>query len=305
MLAKFLRLKGHECYTSNDGRNGLALLNSKNFDVVLLDLAMPEFTGFDVIEQLYQSGKIKENKIILFTAAAITDEGIWELFDKGVYACIRKPIELSSIIRIIEGYSRHKIFSYSTYTKLSEDDYQARKTERQKTMRTDHILASYDTEERKITEAIGFLKDGIQNNESAIFLIRKGLDVEDLKSQMRSNGIAVDSLLAEKSLFIIENEKWYMPDKKVDKARILKQWEELINACLKNGKKGVRAFGMADCFFENDFVKDLLDYESSLPEKFNIHVTGICAYKKNDIGLLSDDELKKLKGCHGHVWLSQ
>lgn len=81
--------------------------------------------------------------------------------------------------------------------------------------------------------------------------------------------------------------------------------EELINKCLKNGKKGLRAFVMMDCFFENDFVTDVLDYESSLPEKFDIPITAICAYKKNAIELLSDDDLKKLKRCHGHVWLSK
>jgi len=102
MLAKFLRLKEHECYTSNDGRNGLALLNSKNFDVVLLDLAMPEFSGYDVIEQLHQSGKIKENKMIVFTASSPKDEEIKMLMNKGVHTILQKPVELHLLIKALE-----------------------------------------------------------------------------------------------------------------------------------------------------------------------------------------------------------
>lgn len=224
IFSTYMTLKGHSCTFVTEGKNALSQMELQKFDVVLLDLVMPGFSGLDVIEQLCQSGKIKENKIILFTASAITDEQIWELFERGVYACIRKPFELSSIISVMEGYSRHRIFSYGSYTKLDEGDYQKRKMERQKTMRTDHMLASYDTEEREIPEAIEFLKEGIQNNEAAVFLIRKGLDVERLKSQMRMGGIEVDDLLDKGSLFMFENEKWYMPDKKVDKTRILKQW---------------------------------------------------------------------------------
>lgn len=103
MLSKFLGLKGHECHTSNDGRNGLSLINSTNFDVVLLDLAMPEFTGFDVIEQLFQSGRIKENKVIVFTASSLKEKDANILMSKGVHSILRKPVELQLLTKALEG----------------------------------------------------------------------------------------------------------------------------------------------------------------------------------------------------------
>lgn len=95
MLSKFLGLKGYDCIVSNDGRNGLALINSNNFDVVLLDLSMPEFSGHDVIEQLCQSGKIKKNKIIVFTASSLKEEESKNLLGRGVRSVLQKPIELN------------------------------------------------------------------------------------------------------------------------------------------------------------------------------------------------------------------
>ena len=57
MLCSYLELKGHECVPANDGRNGLQLLENENFDIVTLDIAMPEFSGFDVMDTLNKDGK--------------------------------------------------------------------------------------------------------------------------------------------------------------------------------------------------------------------------------------------------------
>ncbi|MGI0059935.1 MAG: response regulator, partial [Nitrosotalea sp.] len=56
MMAKYLTGKGYECTVSNDGRNGLTLIEQEKFNVILLDLAMPEFTGVDVIDHLHKNG---------------------------------------------------------------------------------------------------------------------------------------------------------------------------------------------------------------------------------------------------------
>lgn len=101
MLSQYLTTVGHECIVSNDGRNGLSLIEHQDFDAVLLDLAMPEFTGVDVVNSLAQSGKIKEKKIILFTASSIGSKEVDDLLQKGVYACIKKPAKLDVIIKTI------------------------------------------------------------------------------------------------------------------------------------------------------------------------------------------------------------
>ncbi len=101
MLSKYLRIKGHECIVSNDGRNGLTLIEQEKFHAVLLDLAMPDFTGIEVIEHLHKSGKMKNNKIILFTASSITDEQIQDLIKKGAHSCIKKPVRLEVLLKSI------------------------------------------------------------------------------------------------------------------------------------------------------------------------------------------------------------
>ena len=102
-LSKFLTVKDHDCTVSNDGRNGLTLFQKQRFDVVLLDLALPEFSGYDIIDALEKDDKLKENMIIVFTALALKNEEIDELKKRGIYACINKPIKLDLLLKTIEG----------------------------------------------------------------------------------------------------------------------------------------------------------------------------------------------------------
>ncbi len=101
MLSQYLSTMGHECNISNDGRNGLSLIEHEDFDAVLLDLAMPDFTGVDVVNSLAKNGRIKNEKIILFTASSIGNKEVDELLQKGVYTCIKKPAKLDVILKTI------------------------------------------------------------------------------------------------------------------------------------------------------------------------------------------------------------
>jgi DNA-binding response OmpR family regulator len=103
MLTTFLELKEHKCTVSNDGKEGLALIKENRHDVVLLDLAMPEFDGFAVIKDLEENNMLKDHKVIVFTASTITEEDLDELVNRGVASYILKPIDIDLLLsKIIE-----------------------------------------------------------------------------------------------------------------------------------------------------------------------------------------------------------
>ena len=64
MLTTFLELKEHDCTIANDGKEGLQLIKENEHDVVLLDLAMPEFDGYAVIKDLEENNLLKERKAL-------------------------------------------------------------------------------------------------------------------------------------------------------------------------------------------------------------------------------------------------
>jgi DNA-binding response OmpR family regulator len=108
MLSKYMTIKGHSCSVVNDGRSGLNLIDNKTFDVVILDLAMPEFSGSDVIDALCKSGKIKNQNIVTLTASIISDEEESTLKSKGVRLCLKKPIDPDVLLGHIQQFKNIK-----------------------------------------------------------------------------------------------------------------------------------------------------------------------------------------------------
>jgi two-component system, OmpR family, response regulator len=103
MLEKFLTIKGHECIISQDGKNALEVMKKEKFDAVLLDLAMPHFTGYDVIDGLEKNGIIQEQKIIILTASSITPEQSDSLLKRGVKSCLKKPVTPEILLKILSS----------------------------------------------------------------------------------------------------------------------------------------------------------------------------------------------------------
>jgi len=103
LLDTVLTSKGHDFTQAHNGKDGVKLIEEQNFDAILLDLAMPEFSGIDVIENLRKSNKIKDQKIILFTASSATDKEIDALLQyDGIKTCIRKPVDINVLINKVE-----------------------------------------------------------------------------------------------------------------------------------------------------------------------------------------------------------
>jgi len=97
--------KDIECNMINNGRERLERIRNDKFDLVLLDLAIPDFSGWDVIKSLHQDGFIKSNNIVIFTASSdqiilndIRDSDVKDVFKKTLFV---RPI--SSVDREISS----------------------------------------------------------------------------------------------------------------------------------------------------------------------------------------------------------
>ncbi|MGQ0376610.1 MAG: response regulator [Nitrososphaerota archaeon] len=100
-LKDLIKLEGHDCVVTDDGQKGLKLIKEQKWDGVVLDLAMPQFSGYDVIDNLEKEGMMKNNKIIVFTAVSITDGDIEKLRSRGIHSCLRKPASIEKILSVL------------------------------------------------------------------------------------------------------------------------------------------------------------------------------------------------------------
>ncbi|HZC88402.1 MAG TPA: response regulator [Nitrososphaera sp.] len=106
LLEKVLSSIGHDVTSTDNGRDGLELARNHQFDAIFLDIAMPDFSGLDFIDALEQDGKLKANRIVLFTASSISDDEVADLVKRGVHSCIRKPMQIEKLFEKIDELNR-------------------------------------------------------------------------------------------------------------------------------------------------------------------------------------------------------
>lgn len=102
LLVKVLATVGHEVAAANNGREGLDMATGQKFDAVFLDIAMPDFSGLDFINELERKGRLKDSTVVLFTASSITDAEVGELVKRGVHSCLRKPVQIETLFNKME-----------------------------------------------------------------------------------------------------------------------------------------------------------------------------------------------------------
>ena len=96
--------KDVDCQVVNEGKEGLESIRNEEFDFIMLDLAMPEFTGLDVVKSLKQDGLLESKNIVIFTASSDL-RALDEIKNSGVKEVFKKPCSLDDLVELIEKYS--------------------------------------------------------------------------------------------------------------------------------------------------------------------------------------------------------
>jgi CheY-like chemotaxis protein len=68
MLSRYIAKLGYKATLAENGRQTLEKLQSEPFDLVLLDVQMPEIDGYQVLEQMKADPRLREIPVIMITA---------------------------------------------------------------------------------------------------------------------------------------------------------------------------------------------------------------------------------------------
>ena len=98
-----LEAHGMQVTTSLDGKEGLELIEKEKFDAILLDLAMPDFSGYDILDTLEKNGKLKEQKIIVITASILANDKKNNLIRRGIFTIFYKPVDMPILLSTIKS----------------------------------------------------------------------------------------------------------------------------------------------------------------------------------------------------------
>jgi len=98
MISSFLGMSNHDCTIVNDGKDGLEQIKTKQYDSIVLDLAMPEFDGYEILDTLKNEDPSQISKIIILTASSIPLETVKKFKELGVSSCLQKPVDIEQLL---------------------------------------------------------------------------------------------------------------------------------------------------------------------------------------------------------------
>lgn len=92
MYGLALPKREHELHTAANGREALSLLASHGpFDVVLLDLNMPDMNGVEFVREVRQQPAMPRTPVIVTTAEPEDSPLVRDVTALGIAALVRKP----------------------------------------------------------------------------------------------------------------------------------------------------------------------------------------------------------------------
>ncbi|PSU25531.1 aerobic respiration two-component sensor histidine kinase ArcB [Photobacterium phosphoreum] len=91
---------GHEVTVAMRGDQALAMFKPEDYDLVLLDIQLPDMTGFDIAQQLRQQYQDLP-ALVALTANVVNDKT--EYLAKGMDEVLNKPLSVKAITSVIEN----------------------------------------------------------------------------------------------------------------------------------------------------------------------------------------------------------
>jgi len=107
MYERKFKFEGDDIVTIDDGSMALDLLKKDgNFDLILLDIMMPEMNGFEFMEELNKDAGLKHIPIILLTNLVGSDEDERRGMDLGAKAyLVKSRMQPNEIVDAIRKYA--------------------------------------------------------------------------------------------------------------------------------------------------------------------------------------------------------
>ncbi|MEK5486566.1 MULTISPECIES: response regulator transcription factor [Lysinibacillus] len=102
LIKQFLKTQNYTLAVASDGVEGIKKLNTQPFDLILLDVMMPNLNGFEVAKMIRSQSNIP----IIFLTALEEEQDQMKGFDLGIDDYITKPFSFHVLIRRVQAILR-------------------------------------------------------------------------------------------------------------------------------------------------------------------------------------------------------
>lgn len=108
LLTKMLSAKGYNnIISTHDSREVASIFNKHDFDLVLLDINMPDMNGYEVLEQLRQTDQFNNAQVVAVTGNAYPED-VKKGLDLGFSDYLTKPMRMNTLFDLIDRVLERK-----------------------------------------------------------------------------------------------------------------------------------------------------------------------------------------------------
>jgi len=94
LYSDFLESRSHSVEAANDGKKGLELVMKNDYDVILLDMLMPKYSGMQFLKDLKEKRPSELKKVIVISQLEFNEDDYEELLDFGIRSIQKKTLDL-------------------------------------------------------------------------------------------------------------------------------------------------------------------------------------------------------------------
>jgi CheY-like chemotaxis protein len=103
-MARLIKMMGHECQFAINGFAALKISREFMPEIILLDIGLPDFKGYDIAKQLRYEPGLEDTRIIAVSGRPESDRQL--AIDAGCDEFYRKPLEIELLEQLLAGGSR-------------------------------------------------------------------------------------------------------------------------------------------------------------------------------------------------------
>jgi CheY-like chemotaxis protein len=100
-LCRFLEREGHVVVAADSGRGAITAARTDQFDVILLDMRMPDVSGKDVFEQ-WRNERPELARRVVFLTGDIVSTDLQQFLASTGRPFIAKPFDLEEVLRVLQ-----------------------------------------------------------------------------------------------------------------------------------------------------------------------------------------------------------
>ncbi|MDD1769116.1 MAG: response regulator [Methanomassiliicoccales archaeon] len=117
ILTDILKARDFDVTSAGTGEQGLKEVSESHFNVVILDIRLPDMTGIQILEKIEQLSP--DTQVILVTAYASVDTAV-EAVRKKAYDYIAKPFKIEKLVASIEAALERQLLTAENKRMLSQ-----------------------------------------------------------------------------------------------------------------------------------------------------------------------------------------